>query len=112
MLCAAWQRTYWLLQDIPATSPDRLAVIALRVRLLAELERRDPDGLVRWLHTQTRAGSDPGRYLAADHRLHHRLDHSTERATPTTPAGRMARFNGMKQGIAVWVWTIAITIAP
>ncbi len=25
-------------------------------------------------------------------------------------AGRMARFNGMKQGIAVWVWTIAIAI--
>lgn len=25
-------------------------------------------------------------------------------------AGRMARFNGMKQGIAVWVWTIVITI--
>jgi len=25
-------------------------------------------------------------------------------------AGRMARFNGMKQGIAVWVWTIVITV--
>ncbi|ALG15073.1 hypothetical protein AOZ06_26205 [Kibdelosporangium phytohabitans] len=25
-------------------------------------------------------------------------------------AGRMARFNGVKQGIAVWVWTIVITI--
>jgi hypothetical protein len=24
-------------------------------------------------------------------------------------AGRMARFNGMKQGIAVWIWTIVIT---
>jgi hypothetical protein len=25
-------------------------------------------------------------------------------------AGRMARFNGMKQGIAVWVWTIVIAV--
>jgi hypothetical protein len=25
-------------------------------------------------------------------------------------AGRMARFNGVKQGIAVWIWTIVITI--
>jgi cytochrome bd-type quinol oxidase subunit 2 len=25
-------------------------------------------------------------------------------------AGRMARFNGTKQGIAVWVWTIVITV--
>jgi hypothetical protein len=25
-------------------------------------------------------------------------------------AGRMARFNGMKQGIAVWIWTIVITL--
>ncbi|HEU0102031.1 MAG TPA: hypothetical protein VFR07_06885 [Mycobacteriales bacterium] len=26
-------------------------------------------------------------------------------------AGRMARFNGMKQGIAVWVWALVIAIA-
>ena len=26
-------------------------------------------------------------------------------------AGRMARFNGMKQGVAVWVWAIVIAIA-
>lgn len=25
-------------------------------------------------------------------------------------AGRMARFSGMKQGIAVWVWTIVVTV--
>jgi hypothetical protein len=25
-------------------------------------------------------------------------------------AGRMARFNGMKQGIAVWIWAIVITV--
>ncbi|UOZ04913.1 hypothetical protein [Amycolatopsis sp. WQ 127309] len=25
-------------------------------------------------------------------------------------AGRMARFNGVKQGLAVWVWTIVITV--
>lgn len=25
-------------------------------------------------------------------------------------AGRIARFNGMKQGIAVWIWTILMTI--
>ena len=26
-------------------------------------------------------------------------------------AGRMARFNGMKQGVAVWIWAIVIAIA-
>lgn len=26
-------------------------------------------------------------------------------------AGRMARFNGLKQGVAVWVWGIVITVA-
>ena len=25
-------------------------------------------------------------------------------------AGRMARFNGMKQGVAVWLWAIAIAV--
>jgi hypothetical protein len=25
-------------------------------------------------------------------------------------AGRMARFNGMKQGIAVWIWAIVLTV--
>ena len=26
-------------------------------------------------------------------------------------AGRMARFNGVKQGVAVWVWAVVIAVA-
>lgn len=63
VLCAVWQRTYWLLRDLPAVSPDRQVVINIRGRLLEEFERRDPDGFGRWLHTDPRACSDPGRYL-------------------------------------------------
>lgn len=66
-LCAAWRRTYWLLQDVATAGPEHVAVIDLRVRLLDEFERRDPDGLARWLLTEPRAGSDPGRHLTPDH---------------------------------------------
>lgn len=65
-LCAAWQRTYWLLHELPRDSADRTVVVEVRGRLLAELERRDPDGFGRWLGTEPRAGSDPGRYLTAE----------------------------------------------
>lgn len=66
VLCATWQRTYWLLRDLPADSPDRPVVIEARGRLLEEFERRDPDGFGRWLDTHPRACSDPGRYLRVD----------------------------------------------
>jgi hypothetical protein len=66
-LCAAWQRTYWLLRDLPLSSPARLGVVQLRAELLEEFERRDPAGFRRWLHTEPRACSNPGRYLTAGH---------------------------------------------
>lgn len=65
-LRASWQRTYWLLRDLPPTSPDRGVVVDLRRQLLDEIERRDPDGFTRWMQTEPRAGSDPGRYLIDD----------------------------------------------
>jgi hypothetical protein len=66
-LCAAWQRTYWLLRDLPLSSPASLGVVQLRAELLEEFERRDPAGLRRWLHTEPRACRNPGRYLTAGH---------------------------------------------
>ena len=64
-LCVAWQRTYFLLLDLP-TAARRSEVVALRERLLDEIEHRDPVGFTRWLTRGPRAGSDPGRYLADD----------------------------------------------
>jgi hypothetical protein len=65
-LCAQWRRSYWLLLDMPSGS-DRAQVMQVRANLLDELERRDPAGFDRWLQTQPRAGSDPGRFLSTDH---------------------------------------------
>ena len=64
-LRAAWQRSYWLLRDLPSAD-DRCTVVGIRQGLLDELERRDPIGFGKWLQTDPRAGSDPGRYLTAD----------------------------------------------
>ena len=64
-LCLAWQRTYFVLLDLP-TDARRSEVVALRERLLDEIEHRDPVGFTRWLAPGARAGSDPGRYLAGD----------------------------------------------
>lgn len=62
-LCVAWQRTYFMLRELPTgTTPAEL--VDLRGRLLDEFERRDPDGFTRWLATGARAASNPGRYLA------------------------------------------------
>lgn len=66
-LCVTWRRTYWVLLDLPPTGPERDLVIDARRRLLNELERRDPVGFARWMQTEPRACSDPGRYLTADH---------------------------------------------
>lgn len=66
-LCVALRRTYWLLRDLSLGGPQRLVVVGIRGELLEELERRDPTGFGRWLQTEPRAGSDPGRYLTDDH---------------------------------------------
>lgn len=64
-LCLAWNRTYFVLIDLPP-GRYRADVVQVRERLLDEIERRDPEGFLRWLDTGARAGSDPGRYLAGD----------------------------------------------
>lgn len=64
-LCLAWQRSYFALLDLPP-GPAHDEIVRVRECLLDELERRDRDGFSRWLQTGARAGSNPGRYLAAD----------------------------------------------
>jgi hypothetical protein len=64
-LCLAWRRTYLALLEVSADTP-RDDIVALRERLLDEIERRDPAGFTRWLETGARAGSDPGRFLTGD----------------------------------------------
>ncbi len=61
-LCRAWQRSYFTLLDMP-DGPTREDIAAWRGSLLDELERRDPIGFDRWMHSGARAGSDPARYL-------------------------------------------------
>jgi len=61
-LCRAWQRSYLALIDMP-DGPTRDDVAAWRGSLLDELERRDPVGFDRWMHSGARAGSDPSRFL-------------------------------------------------
>lgn len=43
-LCAAWQRSFWLLRDLPL-GPARSEVVDLRGALLDEFERRDPTAM-------------------------------------------------------------------
>lgn len=63
-LCTAWQRSYWLLKKIPPGT-DHRDIVAARGSVLDELERRDPDGFVRWLDTEPRPVSNPRPYLQA-----------------------------------------------
>ncbi|WP_344422521.1 hypothetical protein [Pseudonocardia ailaonensis] len=63
-LCIAWQRSYWVLQDLSAER--RCEMASVRQSLLDEIERRDPSGFRRWLDAGPRANSDPGRHLTTD----------------------------------------------
>lgn len=61
-LCRAWVATFDTLQPAPDwMTLERVAL--LRQSYLDELERRDPEALVAWLHSGARASSNPGRYL-------------------------------------------------
>ena len=64
-LCGAWQRSYWLLLELPP-GPSHDELVRIRRHVLDELERRDPSGFGRWLQSEPRAGSHPGHYLIAD----------------------------------------------
>ena len=62
-LCLAWRRSYRALMDAPCGKVHDDMVI-MRRTMLDEFERRDPQGLRRWLDDDARASSDPGRYLS------------------------------------------------
>lgn len=64
-LCLAWRKSFSQLQHAPV-GPAREHIVNMRSSYLDEIERRDPDGFARWLHTGARAGSDPSRYVADD----------------------------------------------
>jgi hypothetical protein len=62
VLCAAWRKSYVLLQRTSdKTARDK--IVDLRRRLLDEFEGRDRAGFTRWMDSGARAGSDPSRYL-------------------------------------------------
>jgi hypothetical protein len=48
----------------PACGSDRGELVAVRLWILDELERRDADSLRYWLAAGARPGGDPARYLA------------------------------------------------
>jgi hypothetical protein len=88
-LCGAWQRTYWLLLDLPP-GPPRDQVVRIRRHVLDELERRDPTGFGRWLESGPRACNHPGQYLGAgDPRSLARSDAGTDTGHARTCDGRM-----------------------
>lgn len=61
-ICGTWQHSYFLLREV-AAGPRQWAVVVRRAELLDELERRDPAGFARWLRTEPRPVSNPGRYV-------------------------------------------------
>lgn len=68
-LCLAWQRSYFVLLQVPG--PARGELVVQRAGLLDEIERRDPEGFGRWLEDGARPSSDPGRYLTTDRTTDH-----------------------------------------
>jgi len=58
-----WRPSYRTLLDLPAGAT-RGELVAVRLSILDELERRDADGFRRWLAAGARPGGDPTRYLA------------------------------------------------
>ncbi|MDT7796755.1 MAG: hypothetical protein QOI78_188 [Actinomycetota bacterium] len=61
-LCTAWRRSYFQLL-VARDAPARRSTVQRRQDYLDEIERRDPRGFVRWLHSGARAGGDPAPYL-------------------------------------------------
>lgn len=60
-LCRAWRASFLRLRGAPGASA-RLQVAMVRQAYLEELERRDVDGLRRWLETGPRPASGPEDY--------------------------------------------------
>lgn len=64
-LVLAWRTSFNALLRAQTTAAKN-AVVARRQQYLDELERRDPDGLRRWLDSGARAASDPSRFIHDD----------------------------------------------
>lgn len=61
----AWRVSYCMLSG--AATPQLVGLLAeYRYWCIAELERRDPDGLQRWLDSGARAAGNPGRFLTGE----------------------------------------------
>lgn len=61
-LCFAWRHTYVVL-DRARSAPCILALVEQRRLILEEIDRRDPQGLGRWLASNPRAAGNPLPYL-------------------------------------------------
>lgn len=64
-LVMGWRASFASLNKAHTTA-SMSRVVARRQQYLDELERRDPDGLHRWLNSGARAASDPTEYLRPD----------------------------------------------
>ena len=62
-LVHAWRASFTLLTNAHTTAA-RAVLVARRGEYLEELERRDPDGIRRWLASGARAASDPSRFFS------------------------------------------------
>lgn len=62
-VCLAWRRSFVLLQQAQR-APARLVLVQHRQRILDEIERRDPTGLLRWLESNPRAAGNPLPFLS------------------------------------------------
>lgn len=66
-LVHAWRASFTSLQRAQTTTAKN-EIVDRRQQYLDELERRDPDGIRRWLDSGARAASDPSRFIHEDDR--------------------------------------------
>ena len=64
-LVLAWRASFSSLQHARTTA-GKNSIVARRQSYIDELERRDPEGIRRWLEAGARPASDPTRYLRPD----------------------------------------------
>lgn len=77
-LVLAWRVSFNSLLRAQTTAATN-EIVARRQQYLDELERRDPDGIRRWLDSGARAASDPSRFIHED-------DHSDGHEDPPSAA--------------------------
>lgn len=66
-LVRAWRASFNSLLRAQTTAATN-EIVTRRAQYLDELERRDPDGIRRWLDSGARAASDPSRFIHEDDR--------------------------------------------